>query len=137
MTHDTPDNLSRRGAFYVAIHALVHVGTSRSAEHLRSAEAVKRTAATLMNERSSRAHSIFMISLTQKGVRGNRKVESRLYMTDLGGSELVKKSGATGERLKVRDRQAGAPKDSQGKADHGSHCSTGTDLRPCDRAGGG
>merc|ERR1719352_367526 len=45
-----------------------------------------------MNHRSSRAHCLLMLSLTQsKGASGN-EVESFLAMADLGGSEQVLKS---------------------------------------------
>jgi len=52
----------------------------------------KRRAATAMNQRSSRAHSLLMLSLSQsKGATG-AEVHSFLAMADLGGSEQVLKS---------------------------------------------
>jgi hypothetical protein len=90
---------------------------------LRLAESRKRRAATEMNERSSRAHSLLLLDLEQTvrvrtrrgggdvsgladaaaaaagggGGSGDVTVRSQLCLADLGGSEQLKKSGATGE----------------------------------------
>jgi hypothetical protein len=64
---------------------------------LASGERNKHKAATAMNERSSRAHSVFMVQLTQRH-KGQVK-RSRLHLVDLGGSEQVKRSKAEGETL--------------------------------------
>ena len=66
---------------------------------LAQADGAKRRAATLMNERSSRAHSLIMITLEQEARPGEGKVKSTLCLCDLGGCEKVKKSNVTGERL--------------------------------------
>ena len=76
---------------------------------LLQAEGAKRRAATLMNERSSRAHSLLFLNL-QQTTRPTRRTasgasagsgpgdalvkRSQLCLGDLGGSEQVKKSGA-------------------------------------------
>lgn len=65
---------------------------------LAKGEANKHKAATAMNDRSSRAHTVFMIQLTQRH-RG-AVIRSRLHLVDLGGSEQIKRSKAQGERLK-------------------------------------
>jgi hypothetical protein len=56
-----------------------------------------------MNERSSRAHSLFIITLNQHKVDDSTDVTltSRLFLADLGGSEQNKKSKveAGAERL--------------------------------------
>jgi len=59
-----------------------------------------------MNERSSRAHSLLMLTVEQRaegkaaGPEGPLPpVVSQLCLADLGGSEKVKRSGASGERL--------------------------------------
>jgi kinesin family protein 1 len=63
-------------------------------------------AATNMNETSSRAHTIFMVRLTQTRVTGSaaelKAVErtSIINLVDLAGSERQKGSGAEGDRLK-------------------------------------
>lgn len=59
---------------------------------LRVGDATKRRAATAMNERSSRAHAVFILRLKQKCSRTGVDYESRMFMADLGGSEQVKKS---------------------------------------------
>ena len=71
---------------------------SEAVDLLERADGAKRRAATLMNERSSRAHSLVMISLEQR-VDGEGPVRSQLCLADLGGCEKVKKSGVRGERL--------------------------------------
>ncbi|KAI6651450.1 Kinesin-like protein KIF14 [Oopsacas minuta] len=60
------------------------------------------TAATGMNERSSRSHSCFMLVVTQ-----NRELEgeeasivSKINLVDLAGSERVKNSFTSSERLR-------------------------------------
>ncbi len=59
----------------------------------------RHTAATKMNDRSSRSHCIFMMDLIQKKGDGSI-LESRLNLVDLAGSESVKKTGATGSTFK-------------------------------------
>ena len=69
----------------------------------------------MMNERSSRAHSLLLLTVTQQHQRASVGVGavtapgehdtaapivvSQLCLADLGGSEKVKRSGASGERL--------------------------------------
>ena len=59
---------------------------------LTRGDAQKRRAATAMNDRSSRAHSIFILSLTQTSASTGVQRKSKLFLADLGGSEQVKKS---------------------------------------------
>lgn len=60
-------------------------------------------AATLMNEGSSRSHSIFTITIEVcETVDGEEKIRAgKLNLVDLAGSERQSKTGATGARLKV------------------------------------
>lgn len=46
-----------------------------------------------MNDRSTRAHSLFIMSLKQTHPDTSVTLHSRLFLADLGGSEQVKKSG--------------------------------------------
>ena len=59
---------------------------------LNIGEKQKRKAATAMNERSSRAHSIFIVRMKQTCVDTGVSSTSRLFLADLGGSEQLKKS---------------------------------------------
>ena len=76
----------------------VRVSTAADIEELlERGERNKRRAATAMNERSSRAHSVIMVTL-QQTQRGGRVLRSRLCIADLGGSEQIKKSGVEGRQ---------------------------------------
>mmetsp|Transcript_3524 Transcript_3524/g.6813 ORF Transcript_3524/g.6813 Transcript_3524/m.6813 type:complete len:636 (+) Transcript_3524:1-1908(+) len=63
---------------------------------LAEGEAVKRKAATKMNERSSRAHSVLILTVVQRRDSSDSEVVSKLFLGDLGGSERLSKSEATG-----------------------------------------
>ena len=65
---------------------------------LRDADKSKRRAATAMNERSSRAHAVIVLQITQVK-RGGQEVASQLCLADLGGSEQLKRSKAEGQQL--------------------------------------
>ncbi|GAB5361573.1 hypothetical protein AAMO2058_000724500 [Amorphochlora amoebiformis] len=69
-------------------------------DFLLQGEARKRRAATAMNERSSRAHTLLIIRLRQVDETTGAAVESRLILADLGGAEQVNLSKVEGERLK-------------------------------------
>lgn len=74
---------------------------SAAAVHLllRRAARERRTASTLCNDRSSRSHAIFQLSLRGRRAE-SEEVSGLLSLVDLAGSERVEKSGASGERLK-------------------------------------
>mmetsp|Transcript_74445 Transcript_74445/g.230943 ORF Transcript_74445/g.230943 Transcript_74445/m.230943 type:complete len:405 (-) Transcript_74445:38-1252(-) len=87
-------------------------GAACSAQRVRDAAAVhallrraareRHVAATACNDRSSRSHSVFQLSIEgacdSSGTR--REVRGLLSLVDLAGSERVEKSGATGDRLR-------------------------------------
>ena len=52
-----------------------------------------------MNAESSRSHSIFLISISQKNTDTGGMKTGNLYLVDLAGSEKVGKTGATGQTL--------------------------------------
>ncbi|KAK9755004.1 Kinesin motor domain [Popillia japonica] len=58
--------------------------------------------ATLMNQASSRSHSIFTVSIEQISSENNNESikKGKLNLVDLAGSERQTKTGATGDRLK-------------------------------------
>ncbi|KAI6657377.1 Kinesin-like protein KIF16B [Oopsacas minuta] len=62
----------------------------------------RQTAATMMNNKSSRSHAIFTIKMTMAQLQeeGPSEIISKMHLIDLAGSERAATSGATGERLK-------------------------------------
>ncbi|CAL1532394.1 unnamed protein product [Lymnaea stagnalis] len=58
------------------------------------------TAATSMNERSSRSHSLLCVTVEGLNLLTGNKTHGRLNLVDLAGSERVSKSHADGARLK-------------------------------------
>eukprot|EP00913_Durusdinium_trenchii_P022733 g21349.t1 len=60
--------------------------------------AVRSTAPNALNVESSRSHLIFTIKVTT--IDGPEQLTGKLVLCDLGGSERLKKSEATGEQLK-------------------------------------
>ena len=55
--------------------------------------------ATELNQRSSRSHTLFIVSVEQKLLSGTSKF-ARINLVDLAGSEKVSKTGASGQALK-------------------------------------
>ena len=60
------------------------------------------TAATMMNDASSRSHAIFTINIEQRLLTeiDQGYIVAKLFFVDLAGSERLKKTGATGTTLK-------------------------------------
>ena len=67
-------------------------------ELLERASACRSTAATAMNERSSRSHSVFQLKISGVNSESSEKVEGVLNLVDLAGSERLAQSQAEGER---------------------------------------
>lgn len=67
-------------------------------ELIKSGNSKRKVSATLMNQQSSRSHSIFQIDLKQFLPNGTL-IKSKLHLVDLAGSEKVDKTGATGQSL--------------------------------------
>ena len=68
-------------------------------EVMRRGGSARATAATNMNQESSRSHSIFVITITQKNVETGSAKSGQLFLVDLAGSEKVGKTGASGQTL--------------------------------------
>jgi kinesin family protein 5 len=87
------------GAAEQQIHSMEDVS-----EILKTGANQKRRAATAMNDKSSRAHSLFILTLQQRCVSTNVQRTSRLFLADLGGSEQVKKS-KVGDAVNKKKRE--------------------------------
>ncbi|KAB7502694.1 Carboxy-terminal kinesin 2 [Armadillidium nasatum] len=74
-----------------------------SASHIYSllsiAQKHRAVAATNMNERSSRSHSVFQLRLKGRNEKTEEACEGNLNLVDLAGSERLKDSGSEGARL--------------------------------------
>jgi kinesin family protein 5 len=68
-------------------------------EVMRRGGAARAVAATNMNQESSRSHSIFVVTVTQKNVETGSAKSGQLFLVDLAGSEKVGKTGASGQTL--------------------------------------
>lgn len=67
-------------------------------ECLRQGERARSTSSTLMNDTSSRSHSLFVLTVVQRLPDGSTRT-GKLNLADLAGSEKVGKTGATGATL--------------------------------------
>eukprot|EP01097_Dermamoeba_algensis_P002894 TRINITY_DN2150_c0_g1_i5.p1 TRINITY_DN2150_c0_g1~~TRINITY_DN2150_c0_g1_i5.p1 ORF type:complete len:365 (-),score=85.45 TRINITY_DN2150_c0_g1_i5:1286-2263(-) len=56
-------------------------------------------AETKMNQESSRSHSLFIVTISQRNTKTETTKIGRLYLVDLAGSEKVAKTGASGTTL--------------------------------------
>ena len=65
---------------------------------LNIGDAARAVAATNMNATSSRSHSVFIVTVSQRTEEGSTK-EGKLNLVDLAGSEKVGKTGASGQTL--------------------------------------
>ena len=65
---------------------------------LRTGEEFKHYAETKMNHRSSRAHTILIVTLTQNKSGTDSLITSQLQMVDLAGSERIKRSQVIGNQ---------------------------------------
>ena len=68
-------------------------------EVMKRGGSARAVAATNMNQESSRSHSIFVVTITQKNVETGSAKSGQLFLVDLAGSEKVGKTGASGQTL--------------------------------------
>jgi kinesin family protein 5 len=68
-------------------------------EVLRRGGSARAVAATNMNAESSRSHSIFVVTISQKNVETGSQKSGQLFLVDLAGSEKIGKTGASGQTL--------------------------------------
>jgi kinesin family protein 5 len=102
--HRVKNNLTIREdkikGIYIAGVTEEYVTSVEELLNIMSLGAVNRaTAATGMNEGSSRSHSVFTITVQQKDVITSATKSGKLVLVDLAGSEMVGKTGASGARL--------------------------------------
>ena len=57
------------------------------------------SSSTGMNDNSSRSHSVFTITVTQKDTSNGSSKSGKLVLVDLAGSEMVRKSKVQGQQL--------------------------------------
>ena len=85
---------------YVADVTEEYVTSQEELLEIMAAGALNRaTAATGMNEGSSRSHSVFTLTVNQKDTRNGVVKSGKLVLVDLAGSEMVRKSNASGQQL--------------------------------------
>ncbi|CED84475.1 kinesin heavy chain [Phaffia rhodozyma] len=66
---------------------------------MRQGQSSRVVRSTNMNAESSRSHSIFVISISQRNLDTGEAKAGHLYLVDLAGSEKIGKTGATGQTL--------------------------------------
>lgn len=69
-------------------------------EILRRADGNRKVAATMANQRSSRSHSVFVLTLAGENSITGEKSEGTLNLVDLAGSERLSHSKVEGKQLK-------------------------------------
>jgi hypothetical protein len=72
---------------------------------LSLAQSRRTVAATLMNERSSRSHSVFTLRVTGVNELTGETCEGSLNLVDLAGSERLNASGAGSDKDRLRETQ--------------------------------
>ena len=93
-----PDEKSR-GVYVKGLLEIYVSSVQEVYEVMRRGGTARAVAATNMNQESSRSHSIFVITITQKNVESGSAKSGQLFLVDLAGSEKVGKTGATGQTL--------------------------------------
>jgi kinesin family member 5 len=88
-----------RGVYVKGLTELYVSSVDEVYEVMRRGGQARAVAATNMNLESSRSHSIFVITITQKNVETGSQKSGQLFLVDLAGSEKVGKTGASGQTL--------------------------------------
>jgi len=86
----------------VALEGAEELYVASAEELLRVAErgaASRAIASTRMNQDSSRSHSVFILTVTQRELQTESSKTGRLFLVDLAGSEMVKKTLASANVL--------------------------------------
>lgn len=88
-----------RGVYVKGLMEIYVASVQEVYEVMKRGGGARATAATNMNQESSRSHSIFVITITQKNVETGSAKSGQLFLVDLAGSEKVGKTGASGQTL--------------------------------------
>jgi kinesin family member C1 len=118
--NETINDLLGKGEFDKKKHEIKHekgstrvtdvvVQQLRSPAQVRSllamANSRRTVAATLMNERSSRSHSVFTLRIRGTNTHTSQACEGALNLVDLAGSERLNASGAGKHKERLRETQ--------------------------------
>ncbi|CAH1982263.1 unnamed protein product [Acanthoscelides obtectus] len=92
----------KKGPYVQGLTTCLVANYSHIQECMERGNANRTTAATNMNDVSSRSHAIFTITFVQAGYCDGVPSEtvSKIHLVDLAGSERADSTGATGQRLK-------------------------------------
>ena len=90
----------KKRGIYVQDATEVYVSTPDEMRGVMEAGSKNRSvAATRMNAKSSRSHSLFIITIFQKNTETDSSKMGKLFFCDLAGSEKVGKTEASGQTL--------------------------------------
>ncbi|KAG8777721.1 kinesin-like nuclear fusion protein [Serendipita sp. 398] len=81
-------------------------GPEQVATLLARAQSRRSVAATLMNQRSSRSHSVFTLRVSGSNTVTGETCEGCLNLVDLAGSERLSSSGAANDKDRLKETQA-------------------------------
>ncbi|XP_018325167.1 kinesin-like protein Klp98A [Agrilus planipennis] len=92
----------KKGPYVEGLTTLIVTNYEQILECITRGNANRTTAATNMNDVSSRSHAIFTITFVQAGYCNGIPSEtvSKIHLVDLAGSERADATGSTGKRLK-------------------------------------
>ncbi|KAK7687672.1 hypothetical protein QCA50_008887 [Cerrena zonata] len=103
--HDIKHDL-KTGRTTVTDVAVVPLNSPSQVRSLLAFAQSRRTvAATLMNERSSRSHSVFTLRIYGENKLTGESCDGSLNLVDLAGSERLEKSGAGNDKDRLRETQ--------------------------------
>ncbi|KAF2659859.1 kinesin-domain-containing protein [Lophiostoma macrostomum CBS 122681] len=88
-----------RGVYVKGLLEIYVSSVAEVYEVMRRGGQARKVASTNMNQESSRSHSIFVVTITQKNLETGSMKSGQLFLVDLAGSEKVGKTGASGQTL--------------------------------------
>ncbi|KAI6108824.1 kinesin-domain-containing protein [Pisolithus croceorrhizus] len=109
--NETINDLLGKGEFDKKKHEIKHekqggtITTRVTDVNVLPLSTPREVAATLMNERSSRSHSVFTLRVSGYNAHTGTRCEGCLNLVDLAGSERLNASGAAGDKDRLRETQ--------------------------------